>query len=58
MEQRETGLHSLRGHEETDGVFGIAAGLLVGSFLIGQTMELTTSLNATLAGERRRRVPQ
>jgi uncharacterized BrkB/YihY/UPF0761 family membrane protein len=44
--------------EETYGVLGIAAGLLFGFFLIGRTMELAASLNATLAEERRRRVPQ
>ena len=44
--------------EETYGVLGIAAGLLFGFFLIGRTMELAASLTATLAEERRRRVPQ
>ena len=44
--------------EETYGVLGIAAGLLFGFFLFGRTVELAASLNATLAEERRRRVPQ
>ena len=42
--------------EETYGVLGVSAGLLFGFFLIGRTMELAASLNATLAHERRRRV--
>ncbi len=42
--------------EETYGALGVAAGLLFGFFLIGRTMELSASLNATLADERRRRV--
>ncbi len=44
--------------EETYGVLGIAAGLLFGFFLFGRTAELAAALNATLAEERRRRVPQ
>lgn len=44
--------------EETYGVLGVAAGLLFGFFLIGRTMELAAALNATLAEERRRRVPR
>ena len=44
--------------EETYGVLGIAAGLLFGFFLFGRTAELAATLNATLAEERRRRVPQ
>ncbi len=44
--------------EETYGVLGVAAGLLFGFFLVGRTMELAAALNATLAEERRRRVPQ
>ena len=44
--------------EETYGVLGVAAGLLFGFFLIGRTMELAAALNATLAEERRRTVPQ
>ena len=46
----------LSGREETYGVLGVAAGLLFGFFLVGRTMELAASLNATLAEERRRRV--
>jgi membrane protein len=46
----------LAGRQETYGVLGVAAGLLFGFFLIGRTMELSASLNATLADERRRRV--
>ena len=42
--------------EETYGVLGVAAGLLFGFFLVGRTMELAASLNATLAEERGRRV--
>ena len=44
--------------EETYGVLGVAAGLLFGFFLVGRTMELAAALNATLAEERRRRVPR
>ncbi len=44
--------------EETYGVLGVAAGLLFGFFLIGRTMELAAALNATLAEERRRKVPR
>jgi uncharacterized BrkB/YihY/UPF0761 family membrane protein len=44
--------------EETYGVLGVAAGLLFGFFLIGRTMELAAALNATLAEDRRRRVPR
>ncbi len=44
--------------EETYGVLGIAAGLLFGFFLFGRTAELAAALNATLAEERRRRVPR
>jgi uncharacterized BrkB/YihY/UPF0761 family membrane protein len=44
--------------EETYGVLGVAAGLLFGFFLIGRTTELSAALNATLAEERRRRVPR
>ena len=44
--------------EETYGVLGIAAGLLFGFFLFGRTVELSAALNATLAEERRRRVPR
>jgi uncharacterized BrkB/YihY/UPF0761 family membrane protein len=44
--------------EETYGVLGVAAGLLFGFFLIGRTLELAAALNATLAEERRRRVPR
>lgn len=44
--------------EETYGVLGVAAGLLFGFFLIGRTMELSAALNATLAEERRRKVPR
>ena len=40
--------------QETYGVLGVAAGLLFGFFLIGRTMELSASLNATLADARRR----
>ena len=39
-------------------MLGIAAGLLFGFFLIGRTVELAAALNATLAEERRRRVPR
>ena len=39
-------------------MLGIAAGLLFGFFLVGRTAELAAALNATLAEERRRRVPQ
>jgi uncharacterized BrkB/YihY/UPF0761 family membrane protein len=46
----------LSGREETYGVLGVAAGLLFGFFLVGRTMELAASLNATLAEERGRRV--
>jgi uncharacterized BrkB/YihY/UPF0761 family membrane protein len=42
--------------EETYGVLGVAAGLLFGFFLIGRTLELSASLNATLTDGRRRRV--
>jgi uncharacterized BrkB/YihY/UPF0761 family membrane protein len=42
--------------EETYGVLGVAAVLLFGFFLVGRTMELAASLNATLDEERRRRV--
>jgi uncharacterized BrkB/YihY/UPF0761 family membrane protein len=44
--------------EETYGVLGVAAGLLFGFFLVGRTMELAAALNATLAEERRRKVPR
>ena len=44
--------------EETYGVLGIAAGLLFGFFLLGRTAEVAAALNATLAEERRRRVPR
>jgi uncharacterized BrkB/YihY/UPF0761 family membrane protein len=44
--------------EETYGVLGVAAGLLFGFFLFGRTMELAAALNATLAEERRRKVPR
>jgi uncharacterized BrkB/YihY/UPF0761 family membrane protein len=40
--------------EETYGVLGVAAGLLFGFFLIGRTMELSASLNATLSEAQRR----
>lgn len=46
----------LSGREETYGVLGVAAGVLFGFFLVGRTMELAASLNATLAEGRRRRV--
>lgn len=44
--------------QETYGVLGVAAGLLFGFFLIGRAMELSAALNATLAEERRRKVPR
>jgi uncharacterized BrkB/YihY/UPF0761 family membrane protein len=42
----------LAARQATYGVLGVAAGLLFGLFLVGRTVELAASLNATLAEER------